>query len=311
VKARIAVLVAVLLGVGSFVTVLVLHGKASGRPVTEAPDVQVTTGAAPSATGSAAGPAAGAAAGPVPAHVVVVVMENHGLHSVIGNAQAPWLNSLPGALFTNWHGVRHPSEPNYLALFAGSTKGLVDDRCPLTYTGGNLGSQLLTAGRTFAGYSEGLPKVGSQVCVQYPYARKHNPWADFPNLPASVNRPFTAFSATDGSLPTVSFVIPGLCHDTHDCSVATGDAWQKKELSGYVAWAQTNNSLLIITYDEDEDDSTKANLIPTLFVGQMVTTGTYGTRYDHYSLLRTIEAMYGLPMLNNAATAQTVTGIWK
>ena len=59
------------------------------------------------------------------AHIVVVVMENHGYSDVIGNPQAPFLNSLAqqGLSLTQSYAVTHPSEPNYLALFSGSTRG--------------------------------------------------------------------------------------------------------------------------------------------------------------------------------------------
>ena len=101
-----------------------------------------------------------------PAHTVIVMMENLSYGEVIGNRSAPFLNGLArrGALFTNSHAVAHPSEPNYLALFSGSTHGVTDDSCPLRFTGPNLASELIAAGHTFAGYAEGLPGTGSPVC---------------------------------------------------------------------------------------------------------------------------------------------------
>ena len=93
-------------------------------------------------------------------HVVVVVMENHSADAVLGNPAAPWINALAaaGANFTAAYGVTHPSQPNYLALFSGSTQGVTDDSCPVAFSGvANLASQLLAAGRSFVGYSEDLP----------------------------------------------------------------------------------------------------------------------------------------------------------
>jgi hypothetical protein len=228
---------------------------------------------------------------PTPQHVLVVVFENHGFGSVLGSADAPYLNSLAatGTTLTDAHGVRHPSEPNYLALFSGSTQGVIDDACPLTFPTPNLAAQLLAAGHTFAGYSEDLPATGSTVCDAGNYARKHNPWADFPALPASVNQPLSALPTDLARLPTVSFVIPNLCSDMHSCPVATGDAWARAHLSGYVTWARTHDSLLVVTFDEDDD--TAANLIRTFLVGPMVRAGTSAQKTDHYRVLRTIEAM--------------------
>jgi acid phosphatase len=235
-------------------------------------------------------------------------MENHGYDQVVGNASSPWVNGLDAAVLVDWHGVAHPSQPNYLALFSGSTQKITNDHCPVRFPGGNLGSQLAAAGLTFTGYSEGLPAAGSTACSANGYVRRHNPWVDAVNLPARVNQPLTALPSDWSKLPTVAFVVPNLCHDTHDCSIAQGDAWLRATFSGYVTWAATHDSLLVITYDEDED--TAANRIPTFLVGPMVVPGESSTRGDHYTLLRTLEALYGLPPLGMAAS-RTPLAVWR
>jgi acid phosphatase len=243
--------------------------------------------------------------------VVVAIFENKNEQSIIGSAAAPYLTQLAasGAMFTDAHGIRHPSQPNYLALFSGSTQGVTNDACPLTFPGGNLAAQLAAAGETFAGYSEDLPQPGWTGCKSGGYARKHNPWVDFPALPASVNQPFSALPANYAALPTVSFVVPNLCNDMHDCPVATGDAWARRVLDPYVTWARAHDSLLIVTFDESEGGSA-ANHIATFVVGAGVRQTSVNQRIDHYSVLRTLEDMYGLPPLGEAANAQPLTGIW-
>jgi phospholipase C len=253
-----------------------------------------------------------AAAVPRPAHVVVAVFENHSFAEVIGaNSSAPYMRSLAagGAGLSNSHGVTHPSQPNYVALFSGSTQGVTSDACPANLGDRpNLGRQLLDAGRSFTGYSEGMPSAGFTGCASGRYARKHNPWVDFSNLPASANQPFSAFPTDFSRLPTLSFVVPDLCNDMHDCSVATGDTWLRTHLDAYAQWARTHNSLLIVTFDED--DFTPSNRIPTFFSGPMVKRGTYGESVTHYRLLRTLEAMYGLPALAGAASTTPVSDTW-
>jgi acid phosphatase len=246
-----------------------------------------------------------------PAHVVVVIFENKDAGQVDGADSAPFLNGLAaeGTRFTDAHGEAHPSQPNYVALFSGSTHGVDGDSCPQDLTGENLASQLIAAGRTFVGYSEGLPKPGYTGCGDGTYARKHNPWADFPALPASVNQPLTALPNDFAKLPTVAMIVPNLCHDMHDCSVATGDEWSRQHLAGYARWAQTHGSLLIVTFDESSG-SDSANRIPTFVVGQGVRSGVSGQRIDHYTLLRTIEDFYGLAPLGRARAARPLTGIW-
>jgi acid phosphatase len=242
--------------------------------------------------------------------VVVAIFENEDAEDVVGSREAPYLTSLAhaGALFTDAHGVTHPSEPNYLALFSGSTQGVTDDRCPLSFTAPNLAAQLLAAGLSFGGYSEDLPQAGFTGCRSGGYARKHNPWVNFSDVPAAVNLPFSAMPADYGQLPTVSFVVPNLCNDMHDCGVAAGDSWAREHLAPYVDWAAQHNSLLIVTFDEDGGSA--GNHIATMVAGAGVARTTSDQRIDHYDVLRTLEDMYGLDPLGEAAAAKPLTDIW-
>ena len=242
---------------------------------------------------------------------MVVVFENKAFSHEVGSKQAPYLNKLFGvsAVFTRSYGITHPSQPNYLALFSGSTQGVTSDRCLSRFHGRpNLGSQLIGAGFTFTGYSEGLPAAGYRGCYHGRYAAKHNPWVNFDNVPDSANQPYTAFPSDYAALPTVSFVVPDLCNDMHDCGTPAGDAWAAKNLEPYRTWAANHNSLLVITYDED--DGGAGNHILTLVTGAGVRPGSYSQRIDHYSVLRTLESLYGLPGIGNAATTQPMSGIW-
>jgi acid phosphatase len=258
-------------------------------------------------------PAAAAQSIPTPAHVVIVVEENHSSANVLGNKSAPFMNQLAaaGALMTQSYAETHPSEPNYLAMFAGSTFGLTSDACPVNAGAApNLAAALLAAGYTFAGFSEDLPAVGSPVCSAGKYARKHVPWANFTNVPAEASLPFTAFNArTDyDSLPTVSFVIPNLDNDMHDGTIAQADTWLATNLARYANWAVANNSLLIVTWDED--DNGPSNQIPTMIYGAHVRPGAYGEPISHYNVLSTVEEMYGLAKTGLAANAPAIADIW-
>ena len=248
---------------------------------------------------------------PAPAHLVVVIEENEPYSQIIGSSQAPYINRLAseGALFTNSRAITHPSEPNYLALFSGSTQGITNNSCPHAFPAANLGSELIAAGKTFTGFSEGLPSSGSEVCSKGKYVRKHVPWPNFSNLPANANQPFTSFPANFADLPTISWVIPDLVNDMHDGTVQQADNWLRTNLANYVAWARNNNSLLIITWDED--NGTSVNQIPTIFVGPMVKPGQYSEKIDHYSVLRTLEAMYRLPYAGQSASVETIKDVWQ
>jgi len=248
---------------------------------------------------------------PTPDHIVIVMEENHGYADIIGSADAPYMNSLAqsGALFTDSHAIEHPSQPNYLDLFSGSNQGVTSDKCPQSFDVANEGSELIEAGFGFAGYSEDLPEEGSLACKSGAYARKHAPWTNFINLPTSTNLPFSSFPQKYKKLPTVSWVIPNLDHDMHDGTIQEADTWLKDNLSAYVKWTKKHNSLLIVTWDED--DGTRSNHIATFFVGPMVKPGQYGETITHYNLLRTIEDMYGLSPLGNSQNATPITDVWQ
>ncbi|MCC3779217.1 alkaline phosphatase family protein [Streptomyces sp. UNOB3_S3] len=250
---------------------------------------------------------------PTPDHVVVVVFENRAYDQVMGSSSAPYLNSLAagGANLTASYAETHPSQPNYYALFSGDTQGITDDSCvdPGFSEEPNLGSELLAAGKSWASYNESLPAEGSTTCESGKYRQKHNPWFGFGNVPTSTAHTFGAFPRDYGTLPTVSFIVPNMCNDMHDCSIGTGDTWLKNNLKSYADWAKTHNSLLLITFDEDNRLS--GNRIPTVLYGQQVKPGsTSDTTYNHYDVLRTLETMYGLPHAGNAANGKDITGIW-
>jgi phosphatidylinositol-3-phosphatase len=265
---------------------------------------------------AATGTAAQAATGlPTPDHVIVVVMENHSYSQIIGSSSAPYINNTlkaGGANLTQSFGITHPSEPNYYALFSGSTQGRTDDSCITvgSLSAANLGSELLAAGKTWASYNESLPSQGSTTCSSGKYAQKHNPWFGFNNVPTNLAYTFAQFPTDYTTLPKVSFVVPNLCSDMHDCSISTGDTWIQNNLGAYATWAQTHNSLLVVTFDED--NSLSGNRIPTVLYGQHVTPGSSSAAtYNHYNVLRTLEDLAGLSThAGNAATATDVTGVW-
>ncbi|AZN41106.1 alkaline phosphatase family protein [Paenibacillus albus] len=245
-------------------------------------------------------------------HIVIVIEENHSYKQIVNSPNAPYMNKLikQGALFTNAYAIMHPSQPNYIALFSGSTQGVKDDSCKKPFQTDNLGHQLMKANLTFVGYSEDLPRVGFTGCTYKGYGRKHNPWVQFTNIPAKLNQPFSTFQNQQfDKLPTVSFVIPNHQDDMHDGTVKEADEWLKGNMSAYADWAMRHQSLLILTWDED--DFSKKNQIPVIMVGPMIKPGKYSERVNHYNVLRTIEDLYGLNRLGASRNAAPITSVWK
>ncbi|MBT2530956.1 DNRLRE domain-containing protein [Arthrobacter sp. ISL-48] len=253
-----------------------------------------TTTATPTATPTALG---------VPAfdHIVVVMEENTNYTNIIGSTNAPYINSLAntGANLTQMYAETHPSEPDYLALYAGSTFGISNDNCPQPLAAANLGDQLKNAGKSFIGYSENLPSDGWTGCISpdNQYKAKHAPWTNFPGGYA-YGHMFSEFPTDYSTLPAVSFVIPNMCDDMHDCSVSIGDTWLKDNMDGYAQWAKTHNSLLVVTWDED--DTTGGNHIPAILYGANVVQGSYSQITNHYGLLGMIEDANMVPRIGNA-----------
>ena len=132
-------------------------------------------------------------------------------------------------------------------------------------------------------------------------------------IPVSTNQPFSAFpDSAFSQLPTVCFIMPNQDNDMHNgydtARIVIGDTWVHDHLDAYIQWAKTNNSLFILTFDED--NLQLRNHIVTLMTGEMVKAGQYDQIINHYSVLRTIEDMYGLPYAGKAASVDPIDGCW-
>ncbi len=238
------------------------------------------------------------AAEPVPQvdHIVVVVLENHNYGQIIGNEKAPFINALAksGATFINSHAVGYPSQPNYLALFSGSTQGVKDDMAH-SRDGPTLATALTLSGKRFAGYAE--RKAG----------RKHKPWESFKGQ-ASHGQDLSGFPKQFDRLPDVSFVVPNDWNNMHDGPIRAADDWLRTHLGDYLDYCRDHRCLLILTFDEPGGKSGKN--IPTIIAGSQVKTGVFAQRIDHYSVLRTITDAMGIGAVGGSQKADPIFGIW-
>jgi phosphatidylinositol-3-phosphatase len=247
-------------------------------------------------------------------HIVVIVFENKDEAQVIGARSAPTFNAMARRFvrFTRYQGVSHPSLPNYLALVSGSTHGITSDCTTCVVDAPNLADSLERAGRTWKTYAEGLPSPGFTGGWAGLYAKKHDPLVYFRDIAASPARrqrvvPFTQLRVDLGqnALPDFALIVPNMCNSMHDCSVHTGDRWLARVLPPLLALP---NTVVFITFDEGNG----GNHVPALGVGTAVRRATrVTTPTNHYSLLRTIEQAWGLPLLGHSAGAKPITGIWR
>jgi phospholipase C len=235
----------------------------------------------------------------------VIVMENRSFGQAMAGGYTAHLSATYGVA-TNYHGVSHPSLPNYLAMTSGSTWGIADDGYHSLPVGG-VGAQLTGAGVSWRAYMEGM--TSNCFASPYPYALKHNPFAYYGGrCPAQVV-PFSQFGSDvrSATLPRFVWITPGLCNDGHDCSTAVADRWLSQvipEIQATPAWKQ--GGLLIITWDEGED---AANHILTLVIRPGAQHATSNRYFDHYSLLATIEDRDGVARLGAARQATPLTDL--
>jgi hypothetical protein len=238
---------------------------------------------------------------------VWIIMENRGEGDVVGSPSAPYLASVARrcGLATNYHGVGHPSLPNYIALTSGSTHGITDDDDP--------GSHLLAGPSIFsllgAGWrslEESMPKPCDRTSGGE-YAVKHNPAAYYTGLGAACATQDVALGAGPDLTAPFTLITPNLCHDMHDCSTAAGDAWLAGEVPQIVNSATygAGHTAVFITWDENDSGGTT---VPTYVIAPSVRPDTQAAdAFSHYSLLRTTEELLGLaPLLGAAAGAPSM-----
>ena len=290
----------------------------SSLPPTGTPTV--TQPASPSQTPTAAP----SLPGPVD-HVFVVIEENHAYQQVVGSAAAPYINELiaTGALATNYHAVTHPSLPNYLALFGGSTFGVTSD-CQPSARGCHFGDvslpdRLEAVGLSWRGYFDHMP-APCTATDSGSYRVHHDPFLYFDRIAAQPDRcaahvvPLERLATdldTADTTPNLAVIVPGNDHNMHDGSVRAADTWLRQTIALILAspaWSG-GRAILILTFDEDDGSAT--NQVATVFYGSAARAGYRSSvTYTHYSLLRTLEDWMGVsPMTANDRAARPMSDL--
>jgi len=253
---------------------------------------------------------------------VIVWLENHE-YGAVTSSSMPYLTGLASThgLASNFYAVSHPSLPNYLAIWSGSTQGVTDDA---TYNLGanNLSKQLSAAGLAWKAYQQNYPSTsgchtGSTYSggvdgwgVSGTYARKHDPPMSFTSVTGSSTecahvQPLANFTNT----AALSFVTPNLCNDAHDCSLTTADNFLKGFLPAVFGSSnyQNGSTLLIVSFDEGSTSTNGGGHIYTMVARAGMAHKVSSTFHNHYGVTRTIEGLFGLPCLANACNAAALS----
>jgi phosphatidylinositol-3-phosphatase len=225
-------------------------------------------------------------------HIVEIMMENTSYSTIIGNSLAPNINALANkyGLASDYFGVTHPSEPNYVANVGGSFFGIQDDNqfyctpelastdpncagttVDHTVSDPNVATQLADAGKTWKGYFQNLPPIPSSGVVMTgpnangPYSFKWPSNTDA--LYASKHNPFVNFTGTQSDLAN-------MVSDTQlAVDLATGDLPN----FSYVVPDQCHDMHGIAACGDENE------LISTgdAYVGQLVAMITHSETWEH------------------------------
>ncbi|MDD5371127.1 MAG: alkaline phosphatase family protein, partial [Anaerolineaceae bacterium] len=249
-------------------------------------------------------------------HIIVILLENHDYSAVVGNTQQMpnfnrWIDQY--TLLTQYYAVSHPSLPNYLALIGGDTFGIQSDCSDCFVNAPSLPDQIEASQRTWKTYQEDMPSAcftGSSG----QYAQRHNPFIYFDPIRKDTTRckshivPATELDSDlkSGNLPNFAFIAPNVCNDGHDCTLSQTDDWLGvtiEKIQSSPAYDQA--TLITVVFDEGTTHAfccgqgkNGGGHVAALLISKVVKSGFQDdTSYSHYSLLKTIEAAWGLPDL--------------
>ena len=261
-------------------------------------------------------------------HVFTIMMENTDYDEVLDNpSDTPYLHTLmsEGATMANYHAVYHPSDENYMAIAGGEAYASGATYYPnIKDPNKNIGDELVSAGKTWKAYEQGMG-TPCNTSTQYDsyYEPDDAPFINFTDVSGNTaycqahlfdTSQLTTDLAGTATTPNFSWIAADDYYDGESsgngsaASLQVQDGWLKQTVAPILAspaWT-TQKSLLIVTWDEDEDEP--GNHVATIVLGSQgtVPAGTVSNaRYDHYSTGRTVEQALGIAPLTGNDTYAT------
>ncbi len=283
-----------------------------------APERTSTTGS----TSATSTPTTSAATSTVPApgagHKVLVIMEeNHSASEAL--SQMPKLAAYADQYgrATQYFAISHPSLPNYVAIWSGSTQGITSDCDPgpgCSPAGPTVWGQTLAAGETAKAYQEAMTS-NCQTASAGTYAARHGPWsyfADPADLAGCQANDVPLGTTTGGSLltdvqqghlPVTGEITPDVDNDAHDGTLAQADTWLGSWLPLIMAGPDFRSGHLTVIITFDEDDSSEGNQVPFVVIDPRLSHVVVNGTFNHYALTRWLEENAGVSLLRNAVSA--------
>jgi len=312
------------------------EGASGESTVTTTVEAPFTTQQIPSTT-TAANQTTTAAPGPIK-HVIIIMMENEEYGDVIGSSDAPYETMLASqyAAAGDYYAVAHPSLPNYIALVAGDTFGFstdcLPDTCTLPYSVTTVANLLAAKHLSWMEYAESMPANCSQTMSEDGlYDPEHVPFVYFSDITGNYGTGSTSdycdshvvsldrfwTDSIKGDLPAFSMITPNVCDDAHSCQLSAGDTWLSTYVPLIINSPSFSSTALFIVYDEGTSGlgpggSQGGGQVVCLLVSPFAKQGYVSTvQYTHYSLLATVEAIFGLGNLGrDDATATPMSDLF-
>jgi phosphatidylinositol-3-phosphatase len=259
-------------------------------------------------------------------HVLWIFMENHSYGDVIGSSEAPYTNKLAGqcGLATNYHNITHPSLPNYIAATSGlplSRLQRFSSDCSPSTSCSTSAKSIFGQTSSWRSYEESMPTRCDKTNAGE-YAARHNPAVYYTTLTGCSKKdvPYTHLKTdlANNTLPKFGFITPNVIHDTHDGTIAQGDAWLSHNIPPILDSKayRTGRLVVVLTYDEGENGSSSdcatnrtdvGCRVATIIMSKSTPKGKRASKlFNHYSLLRTTEEILKLPLLRQARTANSM-----
>lgn len=248
--------------------------------------------------------------------VVMVVFENTDYKEAMTSDVLKKI-AAQGAMFTGFSGEAHPSQGNYIAMVAGSSLGVKDDK-NVDLKDSHIGDLLEAKSMDWHLYAEDFPGNCFTGATAGKYARKHVPFISFLNVTSNPQRcaKITNFDRLfsdieSNHLAEFNLVVPNLMNDGHDSGLPGIENWVTQKLMPLLNNAQTlGSTLFIITFDESDTKSN--NQIFTAAVGAGIRPGTVVSQaLIHEDLLGLFQSEWNLDHLPKQQSAKSIVGLWK
>jgi phosphatidylinositol-3-phosphatase len=278
-------------------------------------------------------------------YIFVIAMENHDANQIYGNTtDAPYINNTLMATYaraTNFNDELPSlvSEPHYVWMEAGtnafSDHTFTSDNAPSksnsTSSTAHLVTQIKSAsnGVSWMTYQEGINSTTGTcpIAASGFYQPKHDPFVFFKDVSGSTpsktnayctahHKPLTSLAAdlANHTVANYVFITPNQCNDMHGQSgcpdsntIRAGDSWLAANLPALISFANANDGVIFLTWDEGESTTQMAFLA----IGPHVRAGYAGNvSYNHSSLVRTVETILELPTLSTVASANSLSDLF-